>query len=113
MTMHVDASNPDLITVDVPTHWYNLAAELSEPIKNGFADSMDRVFLAVSIMSLLAILGTAAASPVLARPFLVAVGAAYARAFGAVGRLAGLDAPAKALAEEVRAGFASLAAERG
>lgn len=32
MTMHVDASNPDLITVDVPTHWYNLAAELSEPI---------------------------------------------------------------------------------
>ena len=30
--MHVDASNPDLITVDVPTHWYNLAAELSEPI---------------------------------------------------------------------------------
>ena len=35
-----------------------LPAELSEPIKNGFADSMDRVFLAVSIMSLLAILGT-------------------------------------------------------
>ncbi|WP_039993154.1 TrpB-like pyridoxal phosphate-dependent enzyme [Gordonia otitidis] len=32
MTMHVDASNPDLITVDVPTHWYNLAAELPEPI---------------------------------------------------------------------------------
>ena len=32
MTMHVDVSNPDLITVDVPTHWYNLAAELSEPI---------------------------------------------------------------------------------
>ena len=30
--MHVDASNPDLITVDVPTHWYNLAAELPEPI---------------------------------------------------------------------------------
>jgi len=29
-----------------------------------------------------------------------------------VGRLAGLDAPTKALAEEVRAGFASLAAER-
>ena len=32
MTMHVDASNPDLITVDVPTHWYNIAAELPEPI---------------------------------------------------------------------------------
>ncbi|MGV9671630.1 MULTISPECIES: TrpB-like pyridoxal phosphate-dependent enzyme [unclassified Gordonia (in: high G+C Gram-positive bacteria)] len=32
MTMHVDASNPELITVDVPTHWYNLAAELDTPI---------------------------------------------------------------------------------
>ena len=30
--MHVDASNPELITVDVPTHWYNLAAELDTPI---------------------------------------------------------------------------------
>lgn len=32
MTTHVDATSPDLITVDVPTHWYNLAAELDEPI---------------------------------------------------------------------------------
>ncbi|MFW0797537.1 MDR family MFS transporter [Gordonia sp. CPCC 205515] len=35
-----------------------LPPELSSPIKEGFADSMDRVFLAVSIMSLLAIIGT-------------------------------------------------------
>ncbi|HNP57943.1 MAG TPA: TrpB-like pyridoxal phosphate-dependent enzyme [Gordonia sp. (in: high G+C Gram-positive bacteria)] len=26
------AESPDIITVDVPTHWYNLAAELDEPI---------------------------------------------------------------------------------
>lgn len=32
MTQHVDAAHPDLVTVGVPTHWYNLAAELSEPI---------------------------------------------------------------------------------
>ena len=32
MTSNVDASNPDLVTVDVPTHWYNLAAELDTPI---------------------------------------------------------------------------------
>ncbi|GEE00016.1 MFS transporter [Gordonia spumicola] len=31
---------------------------LSHPIKQGFADSMDRVFLSVSILSLLAIIGT-------------------------------------------------------
>ncbi|MBD1319227.1 MDR family MFS transporter [Gordonia hankookensis] len=35
-----------------------LPTELAAPIKEGFADSMDRVFLAVSIMSLLAIVGT-------------------------------------------------------
>ncbi|AZG47850.1 MDR family MFS transporter [Gordonia insulae] len=35
-----------------------LPTELSQPIKEGFANSMDRVFLAVSIMSLLAIIGT-------------------------------------------------------
>ncbi len=28
----MDATSPDLITVDVPTHWYNLAAELDEAI---------------------------------------------------------------------------------
>ncbi|GAC58819.1 putative tryptophan synthase beta chain [Gordonia hirsuta DSM 44140 = NBRC 16056] len=32
MTSNPDASNPDLVTIDVPTHWYNLAAELDEPI---------------------------------------------------------------------------------
>jgi putative ABC transport system permease protein len=42
--------------------------------------------------ALLAILGVAAASPVLARPFLLVVSAAYARAFGTVGRLAGQNA---------------------
>lgn len=36
-----------------------LPAELARPIEQGFADSMDRVFLVVSIMSLLAIIGTA------------------------------------------------------
>lgn len=35
-----------------------LPAELAQPIKEGFADSMDRVFLAVSIVALLAIIGT-------------------------------------------------------
>ncbi|MGV9713009.1 MDR family MFS transporter [Gordonia sp. NPDC003424] len=35
-----------------------LPPELASPIEEGFADSMDRVFLAVSIMSLLAIVGT-------------------------------------------------------
>ncbi|MGW9265882.1 MDR family MFS transporter [Gordonia terrae] len=35
-----------------------LPTELAQPIKEGFADSMDRVFLAVSIISLLAIIGT-------------------------------------------------------
>ncbi len=35
-----------------------LPTELASPIKEGFADSMDRVFLAVSIMSLFAIVGT-------------------------------------------------------
>ncbi|MFE0748671.1 MDR family MFS transporter [Gordonia sp. NPDC058843] len=35
-----------------------LPAELAQPIKEGFANSMDRVFLAVSIISLLAIIGT-------------------------------------------------------
>lgn len=32
MTSNPDASHPDLVTIDVPTHWYNLAAELDEPI---------------------------------------------------------------------------------
>lgn len=32
MTMHVDATDPDLVTVGVPTHRYNLAAELDTPI---------------------------------------------------------------------------------
>ncbi|WP_055476424.1 MDR family MFS transporter [Gordonia sp. HS-NH1] len=35
-----------------------LPTEVAQPIKEGFADSMDRVFLAVSIISLLAIIGT-------------------------------------------------------
>lgn len=35
-----------------------LPTELAQPIKEGFAHSMDRVFLAVSIISLLAIIGT-------------------------------------------------------
>lgn len=35
-----------------------LPTELSHPIKQGFTDAMDSVFLAVSIMSLLAIIGT-------------------------------------------------------
>jgi len=32
MTLHADAAHPDLVTVEVPTHWYNLAAELDQPI---------------------------------------------------------------------------------
>ncbi|MGE4364626.1 MAG: TrpB-like pyridoxal phosphate-dependent enzyme, partial [Mycolicibacterium sp.] len=32
MTEQLDATHPDLVTVKVPTHWYNLAAELDEPI---------------------------------------------------------------------------------
>src|SRR5688572_199378 len=32
MTQQADATHPDLVTVGVPTHWYNLAAELDEPI---------------------------------------------------------------------------------
>ncbi len=32
MTLHADAAHPDLVTVGVPTHWYNLAAELDQPI---------------------------------------------------------------------------------
>lgn len=32
MTEQLDATHPDLVTVEVPTHWYNLAAELDEPI---------------------------------------------------------------------------------
>lgn len=32
MTLHADAAHPDLVTVEVPTHWYNLAAELDRPI---------------------------------------------------------------------------------
>ncbi|UQE75516.1 MFS transporter [Gordonia sp. PP30] len=35
-----------------------MPADLARPIKDGFAESMDRVFLAVSILSLLAIVGT-------------------------------------------------------
>ena len=35
-----------------------LPDSLSEPIMTGFANSMDRVFLTVSIVSLLAIIGT-------------------------------------------------------
>ncbi|AFA75345.1 putative major facilitator superfamily transporter [Gordonia polyisoprenivorans VH2] len=35
-----------------------LPTELAQPIKQGFANSMDRVFLTVSIISLLAIIGT-------------------------------------------------------
>ncbi|UAK36236.1 MFS transporter [Gordonia bronchialis] len=35
-----------------------LPPELGDPIKRGFANSMDRVFLAVSIMSILAVIGT-------------------------------------------------------
>ena len=35
MTMHLDATNADLITVEVPTHWYNLAAELDELRESG------------------------------------------------------------------------------
>ncbi|WP_440712781.1 MDR family MFS transporter [Gordonia sp. FQ] len=35
-----------------------MPADLARPIKDGFAESMDRVFLAVSILSLLAIIGT-------------------------------------------------------
>lgn len=46
----------------------------------------------VGIGALLAILGVAAASPVVARPFLRVVGAAYTRGFGTVGRLAGQNA---------------------
>ena len=38
------------------------------------------------------LLGVAGASPVLSRPFLVAVGAVYARLFGTIGRLAGQNA---------------------
>lgn len=36
-----------------------LPDDIADPIKEGFADSMDKVFLSVSILSLLAILGTA------------------------------------------------------
>jgi tryptophan synthase beta chain len=32
MTLHADAAHPDLVTVEVPTHWYNLPAELDQPI---------------------------------------------------------------------------------
>ena len=32
MTVQDDAITPDLIPSQVPTHWYNLAAELDEPI---------------------------------------------------------------------------------
>jgi tryptophan synthase beta chain len=32
MTLHTEADHPDLVTVEVPTHWYNLAAELDQPI---------------------------------------------------------------------------------
>ncbi|AMD54930.1 tryptophan synthase subunit beta [Mycolicibacterium fortuitum subsp. fortuitum DSM 46621 = ATCC 6841 = JCM 6387] len=32
MTLHAAATHPDLVTVEVPTHWYNLPAELDEPI---------------------------------------------------------------------------------
>ena len=32
MTLHADAAHPDLVTVEVPTHWYNPAAELDRPI---------------------------------------------------------------------------------
>ncbi|MGV0837868.1 TrpB-like pyridoxal phosphate-dependent enzyme [Mycolicibacterium thermoresistibile] len=32
MTQQADATHPDVVTVEVPTHWYNLAAELDEPI---------------------------------------------------------------------------------
>lgn len=28
----VDTSHSDMVTVEVPTHWYNLAAELDTPI---------------------------------------------------------------------------------
>ncbi|GAA2382105.1 MDR family MFS transporter [Gordonia cholesterolivorans] len=46
-----------------------LPKELSEPIKRGFADSMDKVFLSVSILSILSIIGTVTWSEVsLRRP---------------------------------------------
>ncbi len=32
MTSNATAESPDITSVEVPTHWYNLAAELSEPI---------------------------------------------------------------------------------
>ncbi|WP_026356666.1 TrpB-like pyridoxal phosphate-dependent enzyme [Mycobacterium sp. 141] len=32
MTLPADATHPDLVPVAVPTHWYNLAAELDRPI---------------------------------------------------------------------------------
>lgn len=32
MTLHADTAHQDLVTVGVPTHWYNLAAELDQPI---------------------------------------------------------------------------------
>ncbi|OMC31568.1 TrpB-like pyridoxal-phosphate dependent enzyme [Mycobacterium sp. GA-1841] len=32
MTLHADATHPDLVTVEVPTHWYNFSAELDTPI---------------------------------------------------------------------------------
>ncbi|QZH63767.1 TrpB-like pyridoxal phosphate-dependent enzyme [Mycolicibacterium farcinogenes] len=32
MTLHADTARQDLVTVGVPTHWYNLAAELDQPI---------------------------------------------------------------------------------
>ncbi len=32
MTLHADAAHPDLVSVGVPTHWCNLAAELDQPI---------------------------------------------------------------------------------
>lgn len=32
MSQHAETTHPDLLTVGIPTHWYNLAAELDEPI---------------------------------------------------------------------------------
>ena len=32
MTLPADAAHPDLVTVGVPTHWYNLAADLDQPV---------------------------------------------------------------------------------
>ena len=32
MTLRTETDHPDLVTVGVPTHWYNLAAELDQPI---------------------------------------------------------------------------------